>query len=254
MGGTTAGGTVPLDGKVAIVSGGARGIGAAVARQFVEAGAQVVIGDVLDEEGEQMAATLGGQASYASLDVTDAERWAEVVRACQDRFGPPTVLVNNAGVIGEAATVDELDELEFRRVLDVNLVGTFLGTRAVADPMIRAGGGSIVNISSTAGFVGAAGRSAYTASKFAVRGFTKATALELGHHGIRVNSVHPGSVDTELVTRSAAVSFFLERQALPRLADAGEIARLVVFVASDAASFSTGGEFVADGGFLAGTA
>jgi 3alpha(or 20beta)-hydroxysteroid dehydrogenase len=196
---------------------------------------------------------IGEGAEFVKLDVTSAADWAAVVTRCMARFGPPSVLVNNAGVIGDAAPIGDLEESAFRRVLDVNLVGTFLGTRAVVHPMRSAGGGSIVNVSSTAGFVGAAGLSAYTASKFAVRGFTKAAALELGRYGIRVNSIHPGSIDTKLFERPDDPTMF-SSQAVCRIGQADEIARLALFVASDEASFSTGSEFVADGGFLAGRA
>jgi 3alpha(or 20beta)-hydroxysteroid dehydrogenase len=240
-----------LEGKVAIISGGARGMGAAEARLFAAEGALVLIGDVLDDTGRQTSQEIGTRTAFVHLDVTLASDWAAAVQWCSEHFGPPTVLVNNAGIIGRLAPIEDIDEESFRRVLDVNLIGTFLGTRAVIPAMTTAGGGSIINVSSTAGFLGAPGRSAYTASKFAIRGFTKASALELGKYNIRVNSIHPGSIDTEMLRRPPGTRFAY--QAIDRIGQADEIARLALFVASDEASFSTGSEFVADGGFLAGS-
>jgi 3alpha(or 20beta)-hydroxysteroid dehydrogenase len=228
-------------------------MGEAQARLFVREGARVVVGDVLAEEGQETARSIGEEAEFVRLDVTSASDWSAAVERCMVRFGPPSILMNNAGVIGENVPIEDLEEESFRRVLDVNVFGTFLGTKAVIPAMRSAGIGSIVNISSTAGFVGAAGLSAYTASKFAVRGFTKAAGLELGRYGIRVNSIHPGSIDTKLFDRPDDPGMF-SRQAISRIGRAEEIARLGLFVASDEASFSTGCEFVADGGFLAGQA
>jgi 3alpha(or 20beta)-hydroxysteroid dehydrogenase len=247
-----------LDGKVALITGGARGMGKSHVRHFVAEGAKVVFGDVLDAEGAAVADQLGGEVCrYLHHDVTSEADWAAAVDAAVTSFGRLDILVNNAGVLSHAPIVDmPLDE--FRRVLDVNLVGSWLGIRSVVKPMTAAEGGSIVNVSSIEGFVGAAGLSAYSASKFGVRGLTKTAAQELGPYGIRVNSVHPGGVMTPMAM-AAAQSFtkvdaadFLNSLPIPRMAKPVEISRLVAFLASDESSYSTGGEFVADGGILSG--
>jgi 3alpha(or 20beta)-hydroxysteroid dehydrogenase len=190
-------------------------------------------------------------------DVTSEEQWAGAVATTVDAFGRIDVLVNNAGVLTNA-TIAEMALADFRRVLDVNLVGCWLGVKAVIAPMTAAGGGSIVNISSIEGFAGAAGLSAYSAAKFGIRGVTRAAAQELGKFGIRVNSVHPGGVMTRMVMETAQ-SFtgvdpvqFVNSMPIPRFAEPVEISRLVAFLASDEASYSTGSEFVADGGILSG--
>jgi 3alpha(or 20beta)-hydroxysteroid dehydrogenase len=247
-----------LDGKVALITGGARGMGKAHARHFVAEGARVVIGDVLDDKGGYVADQLGSDlCRYVHHDVTTEAGWATAVDATLDAFGRLDVLVNNAGVLTHA-TIAETTLEEFRRVLDVNLVGCFLGVKAAIGPMTAAGGGSIVNISSIEGFAGAAGLSAYSASKFGIRGVTRVAAQELGHLGIRVNSVHPGGVLTRLMIESAK-SFtavdpeqFVKNMPIPRLAEPVEISRMVAFLASDEASYATGGEFVVDGGLLSG--
>ena len=180
--------------------------------------------------------------------MTDASDWARVVDACRDAFGPPTVLVNNAGVLG-ATPVRGGDEAEFRRIVEINLVGAYLGMCAVAEAMIEAGGGSIVNISSVAGLRGVNGMGAYSASKFGLRGLTKSAAVELAPFGIRVNSVHPGGVATPMLASVGDDAF--AGQPIPRRATVDEITNLVLFLASDESSFSTGSEFVADGGSTA---
>jgi 3alpha(or 20beta)-hydroxysteroid dehydrogenase len=247
-----------LDGKVALITGGARGMGKAHARHFVAEGARVVIGDVLDERGEYVAGKLGAdRCRYVHHDVTSEDEWAAAVAATIDAFGRVDILVNNAGVLTHA-TIADTTLAEFRRVLDINLVGCFLGVRAVIEPMTAAGGGSIVNVSSIEGFAGAAGLSAYSASKFGIRGVTRAAAQELGKFGIRVNSVHPGGVMTRMVMESAQAFSsvdpveFINNMPIPRFAEPVEISRLVAFLASDDASYSTGAEFVADGGILSG--
>ncbi|GAA1036001.1 SDR family oxidoreductase [Virgisporangium ochraceum] len=247
-----------LDGKVALITGGARGMGKAHARHFVAEGARVVIGDVLDEKGEYVAGKLGPDlCRYVHHDVTSEEQWAAAVAATVDAFGRIDVLVNNAGILTNA-TIADMPLADFRRVLDVNLVGCWLGVKAVIAPMTAAGGGSIVNVSSIEGFAGAAGLSAYSAAKFGIRGVTRAAAQELGKVGIRVNSVHPGGVMTRMVMETAQ-SFssvdpvqFINSMPIPRFAEPVEISRLVAFLASDEASYSTGSEFVADGGILSG--
>jgi 3alpha(or 20beta)-hydroxysteroid dehydrogenase len=220
---------------------------------LAEEGAFVVVADIHEDEGSSTAESIGKDAAFVLLDVREMSHWRGCVDWCIREVGPPTVLINNAGILGVSTPVEELDEPDFRSVLDTNLVGAFLGTKAVVPSMAAAGGGSIVNVSSTAGFVGAPGLVAYTASKFGLRGLTKATALELGHRGIRVNSVHPGSIDTQMIARPPRPPSVM-RQAIARLGTVDEVARLVAFLASDASSFCTGSEFTADGGFLAGVA
>jgi 3alpha(or 20beta)-hydroxysteroid dehydrogenase len=247
-----------LDGKVALITGGARGMGKSHARHFVAEGARVVLGDVLDDRGAAVAAGLGPQACrYVHHDVTSEADWAVAVGTALDAFGHLDVLVNNAGVL-KFAPITDMPLADFRQVLEVNAVGCWLGMKAVIEPMKTAGGGSIINISSIEGFTGAAGLSAYSASKFAVRGMTKAAASELGQYGIRVNSVHPGGVLTRMVLEAAGTSGhsdgegFLRSMPLGRFAEPVEISRLVAYLASDEASYSTGSEFIADGGILCG--
>jgi 3alpha(or 20beta)-hydroxysteroid dehydrogenase len=247
-----------LDGKVALITGGARGMGKSHVRHFVAEGAQVVFGDVLDDRGAAVAAGLGEQACrYTHHDVTSEEDWAAAVALTVETFGQLDVLVNNAGVL-RFAPIADMTLADFRRVLEVNAVGCWLGMKAVIDPMTKAGGGSIVNISSIEGFTGAEGLSAYSASKFAVRGMTKVAARELARFGIRVNSVHPGGVLTRMIIDSADArdpdqgAAFLRAMPLGRFAEPVEISRLVAYLACDESSYSTGSEFVADGGLLSG--
>jgi 3alpha(or 20beta)-hydroxysteroid dehydrogenase len=247
-----------LDGKVALITGGARGMGKSHARHFVAEGARVVIGDVRDERGEAVAAGLGPDACrYVHHDVTSEDGWAGAVRATVEAFGRLDILVNNAGIL-IAGTIAEMPPEDLRRTLDVNVVGCWLGIRQVIPAMTDAGGGSIVNVSSIEGFAGAARLSAYSASKFAIRGITRAAAQELGPLGIRVNSVHPGGVLTSLMFGAAQAftdvdpTLFLKSMPIPRLAEPVEISRLVAFLASDESSYTTGAEFVADGGLLSG--
>jgi 3alpha(or 20beta)-hydroxysteroid dehydrogenase len=241
-----------LAGKTALITGGARGQGAATARRFVAEGARVIIADVLDDEGKQLAGELG--ADYRHLDVSEEDDWAEVIGALE----PVTVLVNNAGIL-HFAPLAETSLADYERVIRVNQIGTFLGMRAVVPGMIAAGGGSIVNTSSIEGLAAAPLLVAYTASKFAIRGMTKAAALELGPSGIRVNSVHPGMIDTQMLpTALGGITVDLSRigrkLALRRVGRAEEIANVTVFLASDESSYCTGAEFVADGGATAGHA
>src|ERR1700749_1445185 len=195
-----------LDGKVALIPGGARGMGKSHVRHFVAEGARVVFGDVLDDKGAYVAAGLGEQSCrYLHHDVTSEDDWAAAVALATEAFGRLDVLVNNAGIL-KFASIADMPLADFRRVLEVNAVGCWLGMRAAIEPMKRAGGGSIVNISSIEGFAGADGLSAYTASKFAVRGMTKVAAQELAPFGIRVNSVHPGGVLTRMTLEQAGTS------------------------------------------------
>ena len=245
-----------LDGKVALITGGARGMGKSHVRHFVAEGAQVVFGDVLDDKGAAVAAGLDERCCrYVHHDVTSEAGWAAVVATATDTFGRLDVLVNNAGVLA-FATIADMPLAEFRRILEVNAVGCWLGMKAVIEPMKAAGGGSIINISSIEGFTGAAGLSAYSASKFAVRGMTKAAARELGQFGIRVNSVHPGGVITSMTLgqpgSAEQADAFLKAMPLSRFARPAEISCLVAYLASDESSYSTGSEFLADGGILSG--
>lgn len=248
-----------LDGKVALVTGGARGMGAAHARRLVAEGARVVVGDVLGEEGARVAAGLGDAARFVPLDVTRPGDWEAAVATATSAFGGLGVLVNNAGIL-RYGRIEDMALEDFTRVLEVNLVGQWLGVRSVIGPMREAGGGSIVNVSSTEGFVGAAGLSAYSASKFGVRGLTKAAARELGAYGIRVNSIHPGAILTSMVTddpelvgaKAGQAETFLRALPLGRMGDVEEVPGLVVFLASDESRYCTGGEFVVDGGMLTG--
>lgn len=242
-----------LSGKVALITGAARGMGASHARRFVAEGARVVITDVLDEPGRALAAELGPAATFVHHDVTDPAQWDHAVRAAESGYGPVGVLVNNAGVTIEAP-IGEYRLEDFRKVIDVNQVSVFLGIQAVLESMKRAGGGSIVNVSSLAGLVGGPNAVAYCASKFAIRGITKVAAIELGRFGIRVNSVHPGAIRTPMLfdhPNFAELEKYGALSPLGRLAEPEEITHLVLFLASNEASFSTGAEFVADGGVTA---
>ncbi|MBA0126963.1 glucose 1-dehydrogenase [Haloechinothrix sp. YIM 98757] len=241
-----------LSGKVGLITGAARGQGAAAARRFVAEGARVVVADVNDEDGKALAEELGDAALFCHLDVTEEAEWAEAVELAVATFGTLNVLVNNAGVLHFAELADTTLS-DYERVIRVNQTGTFLGMRSVVEPMREAGGGSIVNLSSIDGLAGVPMLMSYTASKFAIRGMTKVAALELGKDGIRANSVHPGMIDTQMVQDAMGgieldTSWLSKRIALGRLGEADEIADLVVFLASDESSYCTGAEFVADGG------
>ena len=243
-----------LDGKVAIVTGGARGQGAAEAALFRAEGAEVVVTDVLREQGERLAGEIG--ATFLTHDVRSEEEWAEVARETLERHGRVDVLVNNAGIFQRAKLLDT-DLETYRRIVDVNQIGVFLGMRAVAPTMVEQGRGSIVNISSVAGLRAAAGGFAYGATKFAVTGMTKSAALELARHHVRVNSVHPGMIETDMITEVTGGSAerhdrFARSVPLRRPADPGEVAQLALFLASDDSSYCTGSEFVVDGGMTAG--
>jgi 3alpha(or 20beta)-hydroxysteroid dehydrogenase len=242
-----------LSGKVALITGAAGGQGAAAAKRFVQEGAQVVIGDVRDEEGKALADEIG--AHYRHLDVSDEDEWTVVVDEVREVYGPPAVLVNNAGIL-HFAPLHETKLSDYLRVIQVNQVGTFLGMRAVVPGMVEAGGGSIINTSSIEGLRAAPLLTAYTASKFAIRGMTKVAALELAGKGVRVNSVHPGMIETGLLPTALGgqpvdLAFAAKRVPMKRVGQPGEIAELVVFLASDESSYCTGAEFVADGGVTA---
>ena len=240
-----------LTGKVALISGAARGQGEAEARLFAAEGAKVVLADVLDEDGTTVAKDIGDDAIYLHLDVTSEDDWQLTVDKAIDRFGGIDVLVNNAGVfaINPLATTS-LDE--YRRIIDINQIGVFLGMRAVASHMAARAAGSIINISSIAGLQGSAGTIAYTASKFAVRGMTKVVAKELAAFGVRVNSVHPGLIDTAMLRQITDVvgddAALKSRVPMGEFASADDVANMVLFLASDDSSYCTGAEFIVDGG------
>jgi NAD(P)-dependent dehydrogenase (short-subunit alcohol dehydrogenase family) len=243
---------------VALISGGARGQGAGEARLFAREGARVVFGDILDEEGRKVEAEIresAGEAIYLHLDVTNEADWAAAVETAVSHYGKLDILVNNAGVVSWGTLEDTTTE-EWDRVMDVNAKGVFLGTKAAIPEMRKAGGGSIVNISSISGMIGQDSiQSVYNASKGAVRLLTKATAIQYAKEGIRANSVHPGSVATLMnAARRADPELYrqsLSRIPLGRVAEPEEIAYAVLYLASDESSFVTGSELVIDGGFTA---
>ncbi|MFI2410615.1 glucose 1-dehydrogenase [Streptomyces sp. NPDC018947] len=241
--------SVDLTGKVALVTGAARGMGAAEARLLTELGAKVVLTDVLEAEGEATAASLGAAARFVRHDVTDEKDWTDAVAAAVDGFGRLDVLVNNAAVYSTSPIVEE-DPARLETILRVDLVGPFLGIRAVAGVMKAAGGGSIVNISSQAGLQGLWGHGAYGAAKWGLRGLTRTAALELGADGIRVNSVHPGAIATAMTGHLAGKEH--PSAPLGRIGEPEEVARLVAFLASDDASYMSGAELAVDGGASAG--
>ena len=233
-----------VDGKVALISGGARNIGGASARMLVAEGAQVVIGDLLDEDGTALAKELGDAARYVHLDVTSDDDWRSAVELTISEFGRLDVLFNNAGIFN-GGQLQRYEEKLWQEMLDVNLTGAFLGMRAAADAMIAAGGGSIINTSSIEGLRGTPWAHGYVASKWGLRGLTKSVALELAPHGIRVNSLHPGRISTPATD---AMPDDLIPIPLGRPGKPDEVATFVVFLASDESSFATGSEFVMDGG------
>jgi 3alpha(or 20beta)-hydroxysteroid dehydrogenase len=239
-----------LEGKVALISGGARGMGESHTRAMVTEGAKVVIGDVLDAEGSALAAEYPDDVSYVHLDVTDRDEWARAVAAAVQRFGKLNVLINNAG-IATAGRIDRYTHDQWDAIIAVNLTGVFNGIHASLDALKDGAPSSIINISSTAGLQGYSKLPGYTASKFGVRGLTKSVALDLGMHNVRCNSVHPGAVTTPM---TAGIDTPQNHVALRRIGRCEEISSLVVFLASDESSFSTGAEFTADGGETAGLA
>ena len=248
-----------LDGKVALISGGARGQGAAEAMLFAKEGAKVVIGDLLNDEGKQVEAQiaeLGGDATYVQLDVTSADDWDAAVQTALERYGRLDILVNNAGILGKRTGIEDTSSEQWDAILDVNAKGVFLGTKAAIPALQEAGGGSIVNISSIAGIIGSRnGIPAYQASKGAVRLLTKSTALQHAADNIRCNSVHPGMIVTAMTKETLAIpemrEFYDQNIPLGRLGTVDDIANGVLFLASDDSSFVTGSELVIDGGLVA---
>ncbi len=247
-----------LAGKVALVTGAARGLGAVVARSLHEAGAKVVLADVRDEEGRAAAAALGEQAHYVHLDVSSEDEWRAAAAAARKQFAAPvTVLVNNAGIYRTTPTLEQSVE-GYMQIIRINQLGTFLGMRTCIADMREAGGGSIVNIASTAGVEGVPLALAYTASKHAVVGMTRAAAIEFGPAHVRVNVVCPGAMLTPLLAESFNVPVQVlgaapfQNSPLGRMGDPAEISPTVVFLASDESSYTTGSVFVVDGGLTAG--
>ena len=242
-----------MAGKVALISGGARGQGAAEARLFAEEGARVVIGDILDETGTRLAVEIGeggGEAVFVHLDVACAAHWRAAVKTAEDHYGQLDVLVNNAGA-WRGGRVEETSEDDWDLMFDVNAKGVFLGTRAAIPAMRRAGGGSIVNVSSSVAMVGVDRASAYPAAKGAVRTFSKLTAIQYAGEGIRANSLHPGPVETELLREVFGGREINAYTPLGRLGTPRDIAFAALYLACDESSFVTGSELVVDGGALA---
>lgn len=246
-----------LAGCVAIVTGAAGGQGAAEARLLVERGARVLLADVDDVAGERLAQGLGDHARYAHLDVRDEDEWHAALAVATDAFGAVNALVNNAGISLPPKPIVKTTLAEYRQVIDVNQVGAFLGIHVVAPAIVAAGGGSIVNVSSVNGFVGAWGIAAYASSKFALRGLTRVAAIELARKHVRVNSVHPGPIDTPMLRGglppgSDPVEAMATVIAAGRVGRVEEVAAMVAFLVSDEASYCYGSEIVLDGGYLAG--
>lgn len=245
-----------LGGKVAIITGGAQGMGAAHARRFVAEGARTVITDINAEVGEALAGELGEQALFLHLDVSSEAGWRSVVAEAESRFGPVSVLVNNAGILGPGLPAAELAEADFLKVCAINQTAVFLGAKHVIPSMLRANGGSIVNVSSISGIVAIYGTPnvAYAASKFAVRGITKQVAIEYGKQNIRANSVHPGYIRTPMMTAALneeQIKVASGSVPIGRVGEVEDVSNLVVFLASDESGFVTGAEHIIDGGLTA---
>ena len=244
-----------LKGKVALITGAARGMGESHAKCFIAEGAKVVLTDLSEQAGQALADELGINALFLKHDVTSANSWAEVIARAESAFGPITVLVNNAGILGPVADTLALSESDYLKVCEVNQYSVFLGMQSVLHSMLKAGIGSIVKISSIAGMVASYGfpNLAYVASKFAVRGMTKATAIEYGPKNIRVNSVHPGFIRTPMMVEATDENGgdALELIPLGRIARPNEVSNLVLFLASDESSYITGSEHLIDAGMLA---
>lgn len=237
-----------FDGRAVVVTGAARGLGAAIASRFNQANCGVIICDTLADEGEALAAELGANCRFVTMDVTDESGWRQVRKIAERDFGSVAVLVNNAGIV-QYKSIAELAPAEFRRAIDVNLFGAWLGIHTLSPSMQTGGDGVIINMSSTAGMQGVANRSAYASSKWGLRGLTKAAAIELADFGIRVCSIHPGPIRTSLTDRYDASR--TAGQPIKRFGEPAEVAEMAWFIAKTA-TYSTGSEFVVDGGALSG--
>lgn len=240
-----------LDGKVALISGGARGQGAAEGRLFRAEGAEVYLTDVLVDEGSEFAASIG--ATFVEHDVTDAAAWELISKQMLSDHGQIDILINNAGIFEIAGLLDT-DRALWDRMIAINQTGVFLGMQAVAPHMIEQGNGSIINISSIAGLRGAGLAHAYSATKWAVRGMTRGAAQELASHGVRVNSIHPGIIDTPMARefdRTGTTDRVVDAIPLGHMASADDVANMALFLASDESSYCTGSEFIVDGGYTA---
>lgn len=245
-----------LDGKVAIITGAAQGMGAAHVRRFVAEGAKVVFTDINAEAGAALVDELGEATFFVQQDVASEAGWVAVVTEAESRFGSVSVLVNNAGILGPGALAADLAEADFNKVIAINQTAVFLGTKHVIPSMIKAGGGSIVNISSISGIVAIYGTPnvAYAASKFAVRGITKQVAIEYGAHNIRANSVHPGYIRTPMMTAALTdeqIKIASGSVPIKRVGEVEDVSNMVVFLASDESGFVTGTEHIIDGGLTA---
>lgn len=243
-----------LEGKVALITGGARGMGAEHVRRFVAEGAKVLFSDVLVKEGKALEAQLGNKAKFIKQDVTSEEEWKMAVSEAENTFGPVNILVNNAGIVINDL-IENMSLDTYMKVINVNQVSIFLGMKYVLPSMKKAGSGSIVNISSIAGIKASPATAAYSSSKFAVRALTQTAALEFAPYGIRVNSIHPGLIDTDMIKGDDvkdAVNKIAQSLPLRRVARPEEVTNLLLFLASDESSYCTGSEFVVDGGALIG--
>jgi 3alpha(or 20beta)-hydroxysteroid dehydrogenase len=241
-----------LAGKVALITGAARGQGEAEARLFVAEGARVVLGDVLDELGEKVASSLDEAARYVPLDVAQEEQWQRAVALAEAEFGRLDILINNAGIVGDLGPAERCTLESYRQTIDVNQIGPFLGMKTAIPALRRAGGGSIVNVCSVAGLHGIPGLVAYCASKWALRGMTKAVAFEVGKDNIRVNALHPGAIETPMMSPGMDRSMLTRGQAIERVAQPEEMASVALFLASDESAFITGADLAADAGLSAG--
>lgn len=243
-----------VDGKVVLVTGGGQGLGEAFVRRLVGEGARVVFTDIQVDKGTALADELGDAAVFVKHDVTVLAEWEDVVAQTESTFGPVNVLVNNAG-ISINKPIDDMSEAEYRKVIDINQVGVFLGMKAVHPSMKKTQDGSIINVSSLGGLIGRGNLVAYGASKWAVRGMSKVAAVEFGPEGIRVNSLHPGVINTEMIRQDegakAVVKPVIDSLPLPRIGEPEDVADVVLFLASDDSTYCTGTEFVVDGGAFA---
>ena len=242
-----------LEGKVAIVTGGSQGLGEAIVREFVAQGAKVVIGDILEDKGQELANELGENATFVKLDVSDEANWQELVNQVDSEFGPIDILVNNAGIV-KYVNIEEMDADTYRNIVNVNQVGTFLGMKSVVPSMKKVDHGRIINISSVEGLRALPGGAAYESTKFAIRGMTKSAAIDLADYNILVNSVHPGAILTPMLKAQLAKGdqeAFYAGVPLSRGGEPAEYAKTIAFLASEESSYATGAEFVLDGGMTA---